>query len=104
MPKNLHKVHAVSMLNSLLFLQLLHFLHGAPSLLLSCLPHFLPSCLHVSEVSEDIQNQKLETKATPRAMEATYHWKRAPFNWLSTPSLPERLGQDVWTPYAPTTW
>uniref|UniRef100_A0A2N9FRW8 Uncharacterized protein n=1 Tax=Fagus sylvatica TaxID=28930 RepID=A0A2N9FRW8_FAGSY len=23
---------------------------------------------------------------------------------LSTPSLPERLGQDVWTPYPPTTW
>ena len=65
MPKNLHKVHAVSMLNSLLFLQLLHFLHGAPSPLLSCLPQFLPSCLHVSEVSEDIQNQQIETKATP---------------------------------------
>ena len=73
---------------------------------------FLPSplclrflCDHGTENREDHrQNQLLCFKSTPRAMEATLYRKPTPANRLSTTSWTKRLGQEIWTPYAPQAW
>ena len=83
---------------------LIYFPHGTSRLLLPNTVHVLALYFHGSQTMEEIQNQPLKFKSTPRAMEATYCREHAPVCWLSTPSCIERHGNETWPPYAPSTW